>query len=59
MRKFTQFIKECIAEMKKVVWPTRTDIVSSVKVVFLSTAIIAVILGLVDFLFASAIMKIF
>ena len=46
--KVIQFIKESYAELKKVVWPGRDDVVSSVKVVIVSTVIIAAILGLID-----------
>lgn len=46
-----KFIKECAAELAKVVWPKRDDVVSSVKVVIVSTIIIAAILFGVDTLF--------
>lgn len=49
MSKMIQFFRESKAELKKVVWPTRDDVVSSVKVVIISTIVIAVILGLLDF----------
>ena len=52
MGKVFGFFKECGAELKKVVWPTRDDVVSSVKVVIVSTIIIAAILGLFDILFS-------
>ena len=48
MSKIVQFCKECVAELRKVVWPTRDDVISSVKVVAVSTIIIAIILGLLD-----------
>ena len=48
MSKIVQFCKECVAELRKVVWPTRDDVISSVKVVVVSTVIIAIILGLLD-----------
>ncbi|MCR5494240.1 MAG: preprotein translocase subunit SecE [Treponema sp.] len=54
MSKFTQFFRESYAEMRKVVWPTRDDVVSSVKVVIISTIIVAVVLGLLDFAFTEA-----
>ena len=54
MSKVGQFIRESNAEMKKVVWPTKDDVVSSVKVVIISTVIVAVILGLLDFGFTEA-----
>ena len=50
MKKVVNFFKESYAELKKVVWPGRDDVVSSVKVVIISTVIVAAILGLLDFL---------
>ena len=57
--KIVQFFKECGAELKKVVWPSRDDVLSSVKMVLVSTVIVAVILGLFDFLFNTGITLIF
>ena len=48
MAKVVQFIKESKAELKKVVWPTKEDVFSSIKVVIISTGVIAVILGALD-----------
>ena len=48
MAKVFQFLKESKAELKKVVWPTKDDVISSIKVVLISTVIIAVILGALD-----------
>lgn len=48
MANIFQFFKESRAELKKVVWPTKADVISSIKVVIVSTLIIAVILGLLD-----------
>lgn len=59
MGKIIRFFKECIAELKKVVWPSRNDAVSSVKVVLISTIIIAVILGLLDLVFVTGMNLIF
>ena len=47
--KLITFFKESYGELKKVVWPTSAEVVSSLKVVLISTVIIAVILGLLDF----------
>ena len=49
MSKIGQFFRESKAELKKVVWPSRDDVVSSIKVVIISTIVVAVILGLLDF----------
>lgn len=48
MAKVFQFFKESKAELKKVVWPTKEDVVSSIKVVIISTVVMAVILGALD-----------
>ena len=48
MAKVIQFFKESRAELKKVVWPTKDDVISSIKVVIISTILVAVILGLLD-----------
>ena len=48
MAKVVQFFKESKAELKKVVWPTKEDVLSSIKVVIIYTVVVAVILGLFD-----------
>jgi preprotein translocase subunit SecE len=50
MKKIVQFVRESVAELKKVIWPSREDVISSVKVVIVSTVLIAAVLGLVDVL---------
>lgn len=59
MGKVTGFLKECGAELRKVVWPSRDDVVSSVKVVIVSTIFIAVILGALDMLFTAGMRLVF
>jgi len=49
MKKIIRFFKESYGELKKVVWPSRESVASSTKVVLVSTAIFAIVLGLVDF----------
>ena len=49
MRRIITFFQESFAELKKVTWPSRDETVSSTKVVLVSTILIAVMLGLVDF----------
>lgn len=50
MKKLIKYFKESFQELKKVVWPSREAVISSTKVVLVSTVIVAVFLGLVDFL---------
>jgi preprotein translocase subunit SecE len=59
MGKLVQFVKESYAELRKVIWPGRDDVVSSVKVVIVSTVLIAGILGLVDILLLLGVQAIF
>lgn len=54
MAKVFQFFRESRAELKKVVWPTKGDVLSSIKVVIISTVIIAVVLGALDIGFTAA-----
>ncbi|MDR1588331.1 MAG: preprotein translocase subunit SecE [Treponema sp.] len=59
MNKLVQFVKESYAELRKVIWPGREDVISSVKVVIISTIIVAAALGLVDVLLLFGIRAIF
>jgi preprotein translocase subunit SecE len=59
MGKLVQFVKESYAELRKVVWPGREDVISSVKVVIISTVIFAAVLGLVDVLLLLGVQAIF
>ena len=49
-----EYLKGVKIEMSKVVWPTKTDVFASLKVVIISTIIVAVLLGLLDFGFTEA-----
>jgi len=59
MKKFFRYLKECRLEMKKVAWPNRATILSSTKIVLITTVIFAALLGLVDFLLMKLIYLIF
>ena len=59
MRRIIQFFKDSYAELKKVVWPSREEVSSSTKVVLVSVALFAAVLGIIDFLFLSGIDLIF
>ena len=51
MSKLVQFVRESKAELKRVDWPTKEDVFSSVKVVIISTVVVAVLLGVLDLAF--------
>lgn len=59
MGKVLRFLKECGAELRKVVWPSRDNVVASVKVVIFSSFIIAVVLGGLDLLFTAGMKLVF
>ncbi|MDR1575876.1 MAG: preprotein translocase subunit SecE [Treponema sp.] len=59
MNKLVQFVKESYAELRKVIWPGRDDVVSSVKVVIISTVMVAAVLGLIDVLLLFGIRLVF
>jgi len=50
MKKIIQFFKDCVGELRKVIWPTRDDVIAGTKVVIISTILVAIFLGVVDFL---------
>lgn len=50
MKKIVQFIKDSIAELKKVSWPSRDEVMASTRVVIIAVLLFAVLLGVVDLL---------
>ncbi len=59
MSKMKTFFAESYGELKKVVWPGRESVASSVKVVIVSTALFAVFFGIVDFVLLKGLFFIF
>jgi preprotein translocase subunit SecE len=43
-----EFVREVIAEFRKVTWPSRQELINSTAVVVVLTVVISVFLGLVD-----------
>ena len=44
-----KFVGEVVAELKKVSWSTRRDLIDSTWVVLISSAILGVFIGVTDF----------
>ena len=59
MKRIVQFFRESYAELRKVTWPSREEVASSTKIVLISVTLIAIALGLVDFVFFQAVDLIF
>ena len=52
VQKIIQFIKEAKVELKKVTWPTPKQTLASTAVVIIIVFIVAIYLGLVDYVLA-------
>lgn len=46
--KIKNFLKEVKIELKKVIFPTREEVIGSTRVVIITVLIVAIFLGLVD-----------
>ena len=47
-----RFAQDTIAELKKVVWPTRPEIINLTFIVIVVSVVVGVILGSIDYVFA-------
>lgn len=54
-----QFVREVVAELQKVAWPTRQEVVSYSIVVLVSSIVIAAIIFVLDYAFTKAILTLF
>jgi preprotein translocase subunit SecE len=57
--KFVKFLKEVRAELDKVTWPTRQELIGSTIVTIVVTLIISIFIGIVDRLLTLATKTIF
>lgn len=55
VNKLIGFIKEAREELKRVNWPTRQELVESTKVVIVASILLAVFIGVLDFILTKAI----
>jgi preprotein translocase subunit SecE len=54
-----RFIREIVAELRKVIWPTRKELLTYATVVVVFVAIMLTIVGLLDLGFAKAVLFVF
>jgi preprotein translocase subunit SecE len=47
-----RFYRETVGELKKVVWPTRAEAIRLTQIVLIVITVMAVVLGLFDYLFS-------
>jgi len=55
LERIKNFFREVKTELKKVVFPSRDEVIGSTKVVIVMVFIIAVFLGIIDFLLSKLI----
>lgn len=53
------FLRQVVAELKKVIWPTRRDLVSYTWIVIVFCAIMAAFIALCDFVFGKGVLYVF
>jgi len=57
--KFANFFREIVAELRKVIWPTRKELITYTTVVVVFVTIMLTVVGLLDLGFGKAILWIF
>ena len=57
--RFTLFLRQVVAELKKVVWPTRHQLVTYTIVVIVFVTVLALVVATMDLGFTKAVLKIF
>ncbi len=58
MKKIFTFLKESKAELKKVNWPSREEVLTSTRVVIISILIIAAAIAVMDYLIKTVVFTI-
>ena len=57
--RFANFVREVVAELRKVNWPTRKELLTYTGVVVVFVAIVLTVVGLLDFGFAKGVLWVF
>jgi len=57
--RFALFLRQVVAELRKVIWPTRSELINYTIVVLIFVVIMAAILAAYDFAFARAVFFVF
>jgi len=58
LKKIISFLKESRAELKKVNWPSREEVLTSTRVVIISILVIAGVIALVDYVIKTVVFAI-
>ncbi|MFC1475356.1 preprotein translocase subunit SecE [Candidatus Zixiibacteriota bacterium] len=59
MEKTKKFLKEVVAELRKVTWPSKDELIGSTIVTIVVSCIVAIFIGIVDRILTLAVKAIF
>jgi len=59
LRRLGRYYREVVAELRKVVWPTRRELVTYTTVVVIFVSIVVALVAALDFAFAKAVLAVF
>lgn len=59
IRRVSTYVRQVAAELRKVIWPTRNELVTYTSVVLVFVAIMGVIVAMFDFAFTKAVLAVF
>ena len=57
--RFTLFMRQMVAELRKVIWPTRKELITYTWVVIVFVAVVTAIVGLFDLVFTRLVLQVF
>lgn len=57
--RFINFVREVVAELRKVIWPTRKELLTYTTVVVVFVTIMLTVVGLLDVAFAKVVLWVF
>ncbi|HEY0574721.1 preprotein translocase subunit SecE [Pseudonocardia sp.] len=59
LARLTRFLREVVAELRKVIWPTRKDLVTYTIVVLVFVSFMVALVALLDYVFAKGVFAVF
>ncbi|MDF1545783.1 MAG: preprotein translocase subunit SecE [bacterium] len=59
MEKLNKFLREAVAELRKVTWPSKDELIGSTIVTIVMSVIVAIFIGIVDRILSLGVRSIF
>jgi len=59
LARLTRFLREVVAELRKVIWPTRKDLVTYTVVVLVFVSFMVALVAVLDYVFAKGVFAVF